>query len=117
VRIAVAAGVPIIFGSGVGALKIPHGKQANQFAYYARWGLGPVRSLQTAYLNSAAMLNHDWQLDIGSIEKGKFADIIAVAGNPTSDVTEMERVKFVMKNGLVVRNDFGQPASAAAATK
>jgi len=117
VRIAVAAGVPIVFGSGVGAIKIPHGKQANQFAYYAKWGLGPVRSLQTAYLTSAAMLNHDWQLDIGSIEKGKFADIIAVAGNPTTDVTEMERVKFVMKGGLVVRNDQSQSGAAAAAAK
>jgi imidazolonepropionase-like amidohydrolase len=42
---------------------------------------------------------------VGSIEKGKFADIIAVAGNPTVDVTEMERVRFVMKGGVVIRND------------
>jgi imidazolonepropionase-like amidohydrolase len=116
VRIAVAAGVPIVFGSGVGAIKIPHGKQGDQFSYYARWGLGPVRALQTAYMTSAAMLNHDWQLDIGSIEKGKFADIIAVAGNPTTDVTEMQRVKFVMKGGMVVRNDAG-PAAAMVEVK
>jgi len=44
---------------------------------------------------------------VGSIEKGKFADIIAVSGNPLTDVTEMERVKFVMKGGLVVRNELG----------
>jgi imidazolonepropionase-like amidohydrolase len=46
-----------------------------------------------------------WQSQIGSIEKGKFADIIAVAGDPLSDITELERVKFVMKGGQIVRND------------
>jgi imidazolonepropionase-like amidohydrolase len=45
---------------------------------------------------------------LGSIEKGKFADIIAVSGNPLADLTEMERVKFVMKGGLVVRNEIGK---------
>jgi imidazolonepropionase-like amidohydrolase len=104
-RRAVAAGVPIVFGSGATAVDIPHGKQGDQFAYYARWGLGPVRALQTAYLPAAKMLNYNWEREIGSIEKGKFADIIAVSGNPTADVTEMERVKFVMKGGLVMRND------------
>jgi imidazolonepropionase-like amidohydrolase len=113
VRRAVSANVPIVFGSGVGAARIPHGKQGDQFSYYARWGLGPVRSLQTAYLAAATMLNHGWEQDIGSIEKGKFADIIAVSGNPTTDVTEMEHVKFVMKGGVVVRND----VNAATASK
>jgi imidazolonepropionase-like amidohydrolase len=51
------------------------------------------------------MLNYGWDKEIGSIEKGKFADIIAVAGNPLDDMTEMERVKFVMKGGVVVRNE------------
>ena len=54
------------------------------------------------------MLNYGWESDIGTVEKGKFADIIAVAGNPTADVAEMERVKFVMKGGTVVRNDVGK---------
>ena len=113
VRKAVAAGVPIVFGSGVTAVEIPHGKQANQFSYYANWGLGPVRALQTAYLPAAKMLNYNWDGQIGSIEKGKFADVIAVAGNPTTDVTEMERVKFVMKGGMVMRNDTGVAAAPA----
>ena len=86
---------------------IPHGKQANQFAYYVKWGLTPAQALQTAYLPAARMLNYDWEKQIGSIEKGKFADIIAVAGNPLADVTEMERVRFVMKGGVVVKNDLG----------
>jgi imidazolonepropionase-like amidohydrolase len=102
---AIAAGVPIVFGSGATSREIPHGKQANQFAYYAKWGLAPAQALQTAYLPAARMLNYDWETKIATVEKGKFADIIAVSGNPLADVTEMERVKFVMKAGMVIRND------------
>jgi imidazolonepropionase-like amidohydrolase len=104
-RKAVAAGIPIVFGSGATSVAIPHGKQADQFVYYAKWGLTPAQALQTAYLPAARMLNYDWENHIGSIEKGKFADIIAVSGNPLADITEMERVRFVMKGGTVVRNN------------
>ena len=52
------------------------------------------------------MLNYGWDTQIGSIDKGKFADIIAVSGNPIMDIREMERVRFVMKGGMIVRNDF-----------
>ena len=62
-------------------------------------------------------LAHGVAKHIGSIEKGKFADIIAVAGNPTTDVTEMERVKFVMKGGLVMRNDVVAGVVAVAGPK
>src|SRR5213594_4360484 len=86
VRRAVAAGIPIVFGSGATSVAIPHGKQAGQFKYYAKWGLNPAQSLQTAYLAAARMLNYDWEKHIGSIEKGKFADIIAVPGNPLADL-------------------------------
>ncbi len=105
VRRAVAAGVPIVFGSGATSEHIPHGAQADQFKYYDKWGLGPVKALQTAFLPAARLLNYDMEKQIGSIEKGKFADVVAVSGNPTVDVTEMERVKFVMKGGTVIRND------------
>jgi imidazolonepropionase-like amidohydrolase len=114
VRRAVAAGIPIVFGSGATSAAIPHGKQANQFAYYARWGMTPVQALQTAYMPAARMLNYDWADQIGSIDRGKFADIIAVAGNPLADVTEMERVKFVMKGGVVIRNEVPPGALARA---
>src|SRR5438128_1251617 len=107
-RRAIAAGIAIVFGSGATSPAIPHGKQANQFAYYAKWGLTPTQALQTAFINAAHMLNYGWENSIGSIEKGKFADVIAVSGNPLADVTEMERVKFVMKGGLVVRNDLNK---------
>jgi imidazolonepropionase-like amidohydrolase len=100
-----AAGVPIVFGSGATSATIPHGIGADQFAYFVKWGMTPAQALQTAYLPAATMLNYHWEQHIGSIEKGKFADIIAVAGNPLMDVTEMQRVRFVMKSGLVVKND------------
>jgi imidazolonepropionase-like amidohydrolase len=102
---ALAAGVPIVFGSGATSAAIPHGKQADQFRYYTKWGMKNAQALQTAYLTAAHMLNYDWESQVGSIEKGKFADIIAVSGNPLADITEMERVKFVMKGGMIVRND------------
>jgi len=100
-----AAGVPIVFGSGATSATIPHGIGADQFAYFVKWGMTPAQALQTAYLPAATMLNYHWEQQIGTIEKGKFADIIAVAGNPLMDVTEMQRVRFVMKGGLAVRND------------
>ena len=112
-RRALAAGVTIVFGSGATSAAIPHGKQANQFAYYTKWGMTPAQALQTAYLPAARMLNYNWENQVGSIEKGKFADIIAVSGNPLADITEVERVKFVMKGGAVVKNEL-QPATIAA---
>ena len=114
VRKAVAAGVTIVFGSGATSPAIPHGKQANQFAYYARWGMSPAQALQTAFMPAARMLNYDWADQIGSIDRGKFADIIAVSGNPLADVNEMERVKFVMKGGVVIRNEVPPAALARA---
>ena len=113
-RRAVAAGVTIVFGSGATSPAIPHGKQANQFAFYAKWGMTSAQALQTAFMPAAQMLNYDWETQIGSIDRGKFADIIAVSGNPLADVSEMERVKFVMKGGVVIRNEV-TPVSVARA--
>ncbi len=104
-----AAGVPSPFGSGAVPERYPHGKQANQFTYFVKWGMTPAQALQTAFLSAANVLNYGWSDRVGSIEKGKFADIIAVSGDPLSDVSEMERVKFVMKGGQVVRNGFADP--------
>jgi imidazolonepropionase-like amidohydrolase len=104
-RRAVAAGVPIVFGSGATSDIIPHGIQADQFKYYVAWGMTSAQALQTAYLNAATMLNYHWENDIGSLEPGKLADIIAVSGDPLRDITEMQRVRFVMKGGYVARDD------------
>jgi len=100
-----AAGVPSPFGSGAVPERYPHGKQANQFAYFVKWGMTPAQALQTAFLTAANVLNYGWSDRVGSLEKGKFADVIAVSGDPLSDVSEMERVKFVMKGGQVMRNE------------
>jgi len=99
----VAAGVTEVFGSG--AYTVGHGVQAFQFAYYVKWGLTPAQALRTATSSAAESLNFDLGKQVGSIEKGKYADIVAVSGDPLADITEMERVKFVMKGGAVFRND------------
>ena len=104
-RKALAAGVPIVFGSGATSAVIPHGIGADQFKYYMRWGMTPSQAVRTAFLPAAEMLNYGWSNQLGSLEKGKFADVIAVSGNPLQDITEMERVRFVMKGGVVMRDD------------
>jgi imidazolonepropionase-like amidohydrolase len=108
-----AAGIEIVFGSGASGTLIPHGKQANQFRYYIKWGMTAVEALRTTYIAAPRVMNYDFEHKVGTIEKGKFADIIAVAGDPLNDISEMERVKFVMKGGMVVRDD--QSAGAVAA--
>ena len=100
-----AAGVPLPFGSGAVPGRFPHGLQADQFPYLVKWGMSPAQALQTAFLTAANVLNYNWADRVGSIEKNKFADLIAVSGDPLADITEMQRVKFVMKGGMVVRND------------
>ncbi len=110
------AGVPLPFGSGAvaGDGAFPHGKQADQFAWMIRWGMTPAQALQTAFMTEASVLNYNWANRVGSLEKGKFGDVIAVAGNPLTDVTEMERVRFVMKGGVVMKNDLASRAPSTA---
>jgi imidazolonepropionase-like amidohydrolase len=100
-RIAIARGVKISFGTGVGPF--PHGSQAVEFAYMVKYGMTPVQAIQAATIVAAEMMG--WQDRIGSLEKGKFADIIAVAGDPLADITQLERVKFVMKGGEVIKKE------------
>lgn len=99
---AATPGLKMLVGSGVDGDTFPHGTQAIEFELLVkRVGMTPVKVMQAATLNNAEVLG--WQKDIGSIEKGKFADLIAVSGDPLSDITELQRVKFVMKAGKVVR--------------
>jgi imidazolonepropionase-like amidohydrolase len=102
---AYAAGVPFVFGSGATSADVPHGKQADQFAWFIKWGMERVDALKMPFLPTARMLNYSWVDQIGSIEKGKYADIIAVSGNPLADISEMQRVRFVMKGGYLVKKD------------
>jgi imidazolonepropionase-like amidohydrolase len=98
---AVAAGVKIAFGSGAGPF--PHGSQTKEFAYMVKFGMTPVQAIHAATMGAATLMG--WEDRIGSLETGKFADMVAVTGDPTSDITELERVKFVMKGGQVFKNE------------
>ncbi len=100
----VAAGVTEVFGSG--AYTVGHGAQAFQFGYYVKWGRTPAQALRMATSNAAASLNFDLGKQVGAIEKGKFADVVAVSGDPLTDISELEHVKFVMKGGVIFRNDW-----------
>jgi imidazolonepropionase-like amidohydrolase len=99
----VAEGFEQVFGSG--AYTVGHGMQAFQFAYYVKWGMKPADALRMATVNAAEGLNFDLGQQVGNIETGKFADLVAVSGDPLTDITEMERVKFVMKGGVIFRNE------------
>jgi imidazolonepropionase-like amidohydrolase len=99
----VAAGVKEVFGSG--AYTNGHGVQAFQFAYYVKWGMPPAQALQMATSSAAESLNFELGKQVGSVEAGKFADLVAVSGDPLTDITEMQHVKFVMKGGVVFRNE------------
>ena len=68
-------------------------------------GLTPVRALQSGTMINAKALG--WQDQIGSVDKGKYADLVAVSGDPTTDITELQRVNFVMKAGKIIRNESG----------
>ena len=98
---AVAAGVKIAFGSGAGPFA--HGSQTKEFAYMVKFGMTPVQAIGAATMGAATLMG--WEDRIGSIEASKFADMVAVTGDPTSDITELERVKFVMKGGQVFKNE------------
>jgi imidazolonepropionase-like amidohydrolase len=95
----VAAGVPMAVGSDVGPF--PHGTQAREFELMVKYGMTPKAVLQADYLNGARILL--WQNDVGQLKDGYYADIIAVPGNPLTDITAVEHVQFVMKGGVVYK--------------
>lgn len=94
------AGVKI--GMGTDAAVYPHGLNAHELEVYVKLGMTPLQAIQTATINDADLLG--WSDKVGTLEPGKFADIIAVDGDPLTDVTTLQRVKFVMKGGEVVKN-------------
>ncbi len=101
---AFASGVKVAFGTD--AAVYPHGLNAHEFAVMVKLGLTPLQAIQAATVNAADLLG--WPGKVGSLEPGAWADIIAVDGNPLQDVTTLERVKFVMKGGDMVRNEYGK---------
>jgi imidazolonepropionase-like amidohydrolase len=79
------------------------GKNAREIIAMSKLGLSPIEAIRSATANAADLMG--WRDKVGSIQVGNYADVIAVSGDPLADVTELERVKFVMKGGLVVKND------------
>src|SRR5947209_8358457 len=95
----IAAGIPFAVGSDVGPF--PHGTQARGFVLMAKYGMSPLAVLQADLINGAKLLG--WEGQIGSLERGYFADIVAVAGDPLQDISVLSNVTFVMKNGVVYK--------------
>jgi imidazolonepropionase-like amidohydrolase len=104
VKKAFDAGVKIAFGTD--AAVYPHGLNAGEFHVYVKLGMTPLAAIQTATINAADLLG--WSKQAGTLEPGKFADMIAVDGDPTKDVTSLEHVRFVMKGGTVYKNDYAK---------
>jgi imidazolonepropionase-like amidohydrolase len=95
------AGVKIAFGTDAGVY--PHGENAREFEYMVEAGMPPMFTIQAATTHAAQLLRRD--KDVGSIEPGKYADIVAVPGNPLDDIKLMQKVDFVMKGGVVYEKD------------
>ena len=104
-RRAVEAGLTIGFGTDAGVFE--HGHNAREFQVRVDAGQSEMDAITSATSVSAMIMG--WEADVGSVEPGKYADIIAVPGNPLEDITAMERVMWVMKGGEVYRDDFVQP--------
>jgi imidazolonepropionase-like amidohydrolase len=98
-RKAVNAGVKMSFGTDAGVC--PYGTSGKQFAFMVKYGMTPMQAIQAATSSAADLLGHS--SEIGSIKPGKFADIIAVSGDPLADVSTLENVKFVMKDGKIYK--------------
>ena len=94
-----AAGVPMAVGSDVGPF--PHGTQAREMVLMVKYGMGAVDVLRADLINGAKLLG--WEGNIGELKAGYFADVVAVDGNPVEDISATERVRFVMKGGVIFR--------------
>lgn len=101
---AVRAGVKIAFGTDAGVY--PHGWNGKQFAHMVRWGMTPMQAIQSATIVVAGLLNQTNRL--GSLQPGHYADIVAVESNPLKETNLLERVSFVMKGGIVYKNQITQ---------
>jgi len=99
-RTALKAGVAIAFGTDAGVF--PHGDQVREFKIYVDEGMTPMQAIQSATVKAAELMR--WEGKVGAAERGRYADLVAVAGNPLQDITELERVEWVMKGGVVVKD-------------
>ncbi len=98
-RKAVQAGVKMSFGTDLGVC--PYGTSPKQFAFMVKYGMTPMQAIQAATSNAADLLGHS--SEIGSIKPGKYADLVAVSGDPMKDISVLENIEFVMKEGKVYK--------------
>jgi imidazolonepropionase-like amidohydrolase len=108
-RNAIRIGVKISFGTD--AAVFPHGQNAKEFALMVGLGMAPIDALRSATSSTADLFGI--AAKVGTLEKGKLADVIAMPGDPTADITATERVSFVMKEGKIIRNGPATPKTAA----
>jgi imidazolonepropionase-like amidohydrolase len=103
--VAVAKGAKIAYGTDAGGYSWTE-NQAKEFSYMFRYGMAPIQAIQSATVVAAGLLGAE--SDLGAIEPGKYADIVAVQGNPLKDIAELEQVKFVMKGGQVFKHEMSK---------
>jgi imidazolonepropionase-like amidohydrolase len=96
-------GVKIALGTDAGGFDWKEVNQAKEFEYYVEYGMTPMQAIRSGTVVPAELLG--WGDKMGTIEAGKWADIVAVSGDPLKDISEVERVKFVMKGGTVYKNE------------
>jgi imidazolonepropionase-like amidohydrolase len=100
---AIHKGVKIVMGTDAGGFDWTQMNEASEFHYYVEYGMSPMDAIRTGTTRAAELLGKSG--DLGSVEPGKFADLVAVSGDPLADITELERVHFVMKEGVVYKNE------------
>ena len=98
---ALGAGAKMAFGTDAGVY--PHGQNARQFATMVEWGMTPDQAIRSATSSAADLLG--WSDRVGSVQPGRFADLVAVSGNPLEDVSTLQHVAFVMKGGVVYKRE------------
>ena len=102
-QLALKKGVKIVLGTDAGGFDWRDLNEAKEFEYYVNYGMTPMQAIHTATTSAAELLG--WSDKMGTVEAGKWADLVAVSGDPLKDITELQRVKFVMKAGAVFKND------------
>ena len=109
-RRAYRAGVKLAFGTDAGAY--PHGQNARQFALLVKHvGISPMDAIRMATVNAADLIG--WSDRVGRVAPGHYADLVAVAGDPLADISELERVRWVMKGGVVYKDERSSTRAAA----
>ena len=104
-----AGGVRVALGTDAGVY--PHGENGGEFCSMVTLGMAPIQALQAGTINAAELMG--WSDRVGSIRKYKFADLVAVNGNPLADVSLLKHVQFVMKGGVVYKDEISSSAAKA----